>query len=155
MFVEFVWSIGASVSAPIVDGGMRRAEADRNRAVVTQRINNYASVLLAALQEVEGALVLERQQRSYLRRVDEQVKIARETLREARVRYVNGLSDYLPVLTALRSLQQLELLQLSQNRLLLEHRVRLYRALGGSWMNELEPDGLGASPVAVDAGEEK
>lgn len=155
VFRVFVWSISAGLSAPIVDGGRRRAEVDRTRAVVAERMNNYAAVLLAALQEVEDALVQERRQLAYLERVDEQVKIAHETLREARASYVNGLGDYLPVLTALRALQQLELLQLREKKRLLEHRIQLYRALGGSWMSELERAGTAAKPVAEDAGEEE
>ena len=154
VFADFVWSISAGLSAPIIDGGVRRAEVDRTRAVAAERINNYGAVLLAALREVEDALVQERRQLAYLERVDEQVKIAHDTLREARSSYVNGLGDYLPVLTALRAQQQVELLQLREKKRLLEHRIQLYRALGGSWMSELEPADPAAKPVAEDAGEE-
>jgi outer membrane protein TolC len=81
--------------------------------------------------------VLEYHQQIFLERVDEQVQIAGETLREARLRYVNGLSDYLPVLTALRSVQLLEQEQLAQQKQLLTYRITLHRALGGSWPDEL------------------
>jgi len=155
VFAEFVWSIGAGLGAPILDGGRRRAEVSRTRAVLAERVNNYGAVLLTALREVEDALVQERRQLSYLERVDEQVQIARETLREARARYVNGLGDYLPVLTSLEALQQLELLQLREKKRLLEHRIQLYRALGGSWMSQLQPADPGTKAVAENDGEEK
>ena len=139
LFRDFVWSIGANLSVPVVDGGRRRAEVDRNRAVKQERLDAYAATLLNALREVEDALVQERQQVAFLARVDEQVDLAQSTLREARSRYANGLSDYLNVLTALRSLQVLELRQIQERKHLLDYRVALCRALGGTWTNELTP----------------
>ena len=139
VFKYFVWSLAGGASVPLVDGGRRVAEADRNRAVLRQNLNGYADTILTALREVEDALVQERRQAEYLTRVEEEVSIARDTLRESRSRYVNGLTDFLPVLTALRDVQRLELTIVAQRRLRLGYRVDLYRALGGSWMKNLTP----------------
>jgi len=139
LFDEFVWTIGASLTAPLYDGGLREAEVDRTQAVVEERLAAYGAALLNALREVQDALVEERQHQAYLREVREQLKLGNETLREARNRYIHGLSDYLPVLTALRDVQRLELLELNERRQLLSLRIQLYRALGGSWMRELTP----------------
>ena len=48
------------------------------------------------------------------------------------------LNDYLPVLNALEITQQLTRDLITARRRLLEYRVNLYRALGGSWSRELE-----------------
>ena len=139
LFDNWVWNLMANLTWPVFDGGRRKAEVERTKAVVQERLHAYGQVVLRALQEVEDALVQERKQAEYLLQLEDQVNLARATLREARMRYVNGLSDYLPVLTALRSLHQLERSRLTAKRLLLLFRVQLYRALGGAWTSELAP----------------
>ncbi|MEL7372512.1 MAG: TolC family protein, partial [Myxococcota bacterium] len=64
-------------------------------------------------------------------------RLAKTTLDQAKTRYVNGLSDYLPVLTALNNLQQLEQAQVAARRSLLSFRIQLYRALAGDWPAEI------------------
>jgi outer membrane protein TolC len=56
---------------------------------------------------------------------------------------LKGLNDYLPVLTQLLSVQNLERDVIERRAELLVARVSLYRALGGSWMDELEPSLVG------------
>ena len=139
LFDNWIWNVAASLTLPVFDGGRRKAEVERTKAVVQERLHAYGQVVLRALQEVEDALVKERKQEEYLLQLENQVNLAQATLREARMRYVNGLSDFLPVLTALQSLQQLERSRLTAKRLLLSFRVQLYRALGGDWTKELVP----------------
>ena len=139
VFNDFVSSLAAGVGLPIIDGGRRAADVDRNRAVMAEQLDDYASALLTALREVEDALVQERRQTEYLKHVDTQVALAVKTHREARTRYLGGVHDFLRVLTALQDLQRLELLQISEKKRLLSYRLQLYRALGGSWMSELAP----------------
>ena len=134
-----VWSLAASLLQPIIDGGRRAAEVDRTRAVLAEMVSNYGQALLTAMLEVENALVQERQQRDHIEHVSAQVEVAAITLREARNRYGQGLSDFLSVLTALRSQQQTELNLLDAQRQLLSYRVQLCRALGGTWTVDLRP----------------
>ena len=129
----------ANITWPVFDGGRRKAEVDRNEAVVKEQLGVYGQVVLRAFQEVEDALIQERKQTEFLIELERQLQLARDTLREARMRYANGLSDYLPVLAALESLQTVERSQIVAERQLLSYRVQLYRALGGSWTRILEP----------------
>jgi NodT family efflux transporter outer membrane factor (OMF) lipoprotein len=141
-----LWAILAAVTQSLFDGGRRKAEVERNRAIVEERLMQYGQVLLVAMTEVENALVQERQQLQYISDLEEQVEIARAALREARSRYREGLIDYLPVLTSLQVLQRVELSVLQAQRQLLSHRVQLCRALGGSWTGGLtSPKRGGAS----------
>jgi outer membrane protein, multidrug efflux system len=137
LFTTPLWSILAGVTGPIFDGGRRRAEVDRTRAVVEERLLTYGHVLLAAMVEVDNALVSERQQRIHIRDLEEQVEIAANTLREAQERYRQGLIDYLPVLTALQTQQQVQLSLLQAHRQLISYRIQLCRALGGTWTQNL------------------
>jgi outer membrane protein TolC len=50
------------------------------------------------------------------------------------------LNDYLPVLTQLLSVQNLERDLIRRQAELIVDRVSLFRALGGTWMNDLQPN---------------
>ena len=139
IFDNWIWSLFANITWPVFDGGRRKAEVDRNKAIVKESLGAYGQILLSALQEVEDALIQERKQAEFLIELERQVELARDTLREARMRYANGLSDYLPVLAALESLQTVERSLITAKRQLLSFRVQLYRALGGTWTLAMEP----------------
>ncbi len=132
-----LYSILAAVTAPLFDGGRRKAEVDRTRAVVEERVWTYGQVLLQAMLEVENALVQERQQKVYIGELEHQVEVSQNTLTQAQDLYQQGLTDYLPVLTALQVLQQSQVALLQARRQLLSYRIQLCRALGGSWTGEL------------------
>ena len=150
LFNDLIWTVAGGIAGPLFDGFRRRAEVDRTKAVLQDQLWAYGQVVLTAFQEVEDALVQEAQQQKRLYELDKQVALSKETLAQARTRYLNGLSDYLPVLTALTGLQQLEQSQLAARRGLLSFRIQLYRALGGGWTSEIA-SGLAASV----GGEEK
>lgn len=138
LFDTSVWNIAGNLAAPFIDGGRRRAEVDRTKAVVDEQLHAYGQAFLKAVQEVEDALVQERRQHEHLAELDRQVTFSERALVEARLRYVTGLSDYLPVLAALQTLQDAERERLAAKRQLLSFRIQLYRALGGSWTDELD-----------------
>jgi len=138
-FESFVWNFMGSMSASIWDGGRRAAEVNRNEAVVKERIYAYGQTLLTALLEVESSLTLERSQGRNIDVLRRQADTAQRALDAARRRYRSGLGNFLPVLTALRSLRLAEQNLLTANRQLLSHRVQLYRALGSRWTEQLEP----------------
>jgi outer membrane protein TolC len=139
LFDDTIFGMLASLVQSVFDGGQRSAEIDRRKAIVEELLATYGQLVLQALVEVENAIVQERHQRDHIASVEEQLVIARDTLREARNRYAEGLSDFLPVLNALVSLEQIEQSLLQAKRQLLSYRIQLYRALGGSWTTTLEP----------------
>ena len=138
LFEDFIWSLGSSLLAPILDGGRRRAELRRSRFAVKEKLENYGSTVLTAIREVEDALAREQYQIEYIEELDENLSLAKATLDEAKARYLNGLSDYLPVLTALVNLQNLQRSRVTAQRELLSLRIGLHRALGGTWMRDLD-----------------
>lgn len=138
LFDDWIWNLAAGLTGPVLDGGRRASEVRRVRAAAEDLLNAYGQALLRALREVEDALVQEDRQRELLERQREQLFLARDTLEQARSRYLRGLSDYLPVLTALQTTQVLERGELSAHRQLLAYRIQLHRALGGDWTQHLE-----------------
>ncbi|MGE0785226.1 MAG: efflux transporter outer membrane subunit [Sandaracinaceae bacterium] len=135
---SFVWSLASSLLAPVLDGGRRAAEVRRNEAALRERVQTFGQTLLTALFEVESSLTQERQLAAQIASLEDQLSAANATLFESRRRYSEGLSDYLPVLTALSAVQRTEQSILAARRQLLSQRVQLARALGGSWSSELE-----------------
>ena len=67
---------------------------------------------------------------------------ARRALEEAIQRYRRGLSDYLPVLTQLLAVQDLERDLIRQQEILIRYRIGLYRALGGGWLDISETSAI-------------
>jgi outer membrane protein TolC len=64
---------------------------------------------------------------------------ARSVLDLARTLYRSGTADYLRVLTGLTALQDVERTLLEARRQQISHRIELCRALGGSWVDAVEP----------------
>jgi NodT family efflux transporter outer membrane factor (OMF) lipoprotein len=135
--VDLLWdnwflNLLGNLTAPLLDGHRRKAEVDRLEAVVEENLAAYRQTILTAVREVEDALVGEKKLREYLEGLRAQLSAAQNALNEARSRYRNGLIDYLPVLTQLLSVQNLERTIIQRNADLLVARVNLHRALGGA-----------------------
>ena len=154
VFNAWVVSIAADAVAPLLDGGERKAEVDRTRAVVSERIHDYAVVVLDSLREVEDALVRERMQQEYIASLRAQYAISTDVVERMRDRHTRGGLSYLDVLQALTSQQGLERSILAAKRQLLEYRVALCRALAGGWtMNRPEPAVIADARSGGQAGE--
>lgn len=134
LFNTWLLDMAAQAALPLIDGGNRRAEALRQRAIADERFHAYRETVLSAVGDVEDALSQNRYQAEELGALEQQLEAARTTLHQAQVSYTNGDQDYLNVLNSLRSVQSLEQ-QIVEERLNLHlYRVALYRALGGrSW----------------------
>jgi NodT family efflux transporter outer membrane factor (OMF) lipoprotein len=133
-----LYSIFAGITGPIFDYGRRKAEVARTRAVVEERLAAYGGAMVQAMIEVELALGQEQYAQAHLAESAVQTDVATAMVREAREAYREGQIDYLPVLTAVQSEQQVALSILTLQRALLTIRVSLYRALGGTWTATLE-----------------
>ncbi len=139
LFDSWLSNISAQLLGPLFDGGRRRAEVERQRAIAEQSLARYAQATLVAFREVEDALVSEREQRAYLASLETQLELAAETLIATRQRYANGDLTYIDVLSAQQSHQQLERSVLTARRQQTEFVIELCSALGGGWELEEHP----------------
>lgn len=128
---SLVAALAASVVAPLFDGGERRAEVAKRRAELEGAVAAFGDLFLGALRDVESALVIERKQTERLSRQVTQLETAKRLLAETRNRYSQGLTDYLPVLAALTTVQRLEREIVTTRRNRISQRIALHRALGG------------------------
>jgi outer membrane protein TolC len=130
------WSLLGNLAMPLVDGGRRRAEVDRKEAALREAVANYQQKVLTAFQEVEDALVNNYATEQRVERLAETAQATGATLRLSTDRYLAGLVDYLPVLTAQRTDFDVSSRLLAARRQLLAERISLARALGGDWMRD-------------------
>jgi NodT family efflux transporter outer membrane factor (OMF) lipoprotein len=130
-----VWNLAGNLAAPLVDGGNRRAEVDRTRAVYDERLAGYRKTVIIAFQEVEDALVKNRTTAEKIQRLKNEETVAGATLRLSKDRYFDGISDYLPVLTAQSAQYNTQSRLLAARRELIANRISLARAMGGNWMD--------------------
>ena len=133
LFDNYISSIIAGITAPLFDGGLRRAEVERSQGVVEQALSEYGQAVLTAVGEVEDALLFERQQQQYIHSLEAQLDYASLTMEQLKERYLKGIENYQRVLTALTSLQSLEQKLITAKTDLLLNRVDLCRALGTGW----------------------
>jgi NodT family efflux transporter outer membrane factor (OMF) lipoprotein len=133
LFDAWLASIAAGLTAPLLDGGARRAEVDRTAAVVNERLNAYGQTVLTALGEVESALVRETMLRRELDSVDTQVALSEQVVERTRNSYLGGDTDYLRVLNARITQQTLVRSRIALRFELLNTRIALCRALAGGW----------------------
>jgi len=122
-----VWSLGAGLLGPIIDGGRYAARTEQAQAQARQAEAGYQKAVETAFREVADALS---NVRLDLRsRVDQ----ARNALRLAQRRYESGYSAYLEVLDAQRTLNDAQLAFIRNRQAYLSYSVDLMNALGGGW----------------------
>ena len=128
-----VWSLGASASDAIFQGGARTAAVRAARATYDQSVADYRQTVLTAFQQVEDALstlrILREQSTVQARAVADARHAAQIALNEYRA----GTQAYTTVITAQNTLlaAQQTALSIEQNRL--SAAVSLIQALGGGW----------------------
>ena len=127
------WTLGPSVSLPLLDGGRLRAREAGAYARFHETSALYRSTVLAAFKEVEDNRALLHWLGQESVDTDAGATAAESTLSAALALYREGATSYLEVVTA-----QTALLQAQQSALDLRTRRRvadvgLIRALGGGW----------------------
>lgn len=121
------------VSIPLFTGGKLLDQQRAARARAEQARARYEQTVLGALVEADDALSGLRLGRDQLTAQQTQVQAYLRAYALAVQRYENGVSSYLEVLDAQRSLFNAQLSLVAQERQYLGATVRLYKALGGSW----------------------
>jgi outer membrane protein, multidrug efflux system len=136
-----IWSLGASLTQPIFDGGRLRSNIDRARAVHAENLADYRERLLIAFKEVETALsalrILDSQHESQLRAVNS----AERAEQLATARYKTGLVNVLELIDAQRTRLQVERGRLLVRQQQMLASVTLIRALGGGWAERRDASG--------------
>ncbi len=126
-------SLRPGLSLPLFDGGFRRAQVEAASAREEQALAAYRASVLAALEEVENALVGLGAASSARASLREALEEQRQAARFARELYVGGVADFLTVLDAERERFALEDRFLASDGEVALQFVALAKALGGGW----------------------
>jgi multidrug efflux system outer membrane protein len=127
------------MSFPVFDNKKVASASAAARARAEQARASYEGVALNALREANDALVAVHTTRDEALALATQANAFRQALDLATVRYQAGLSTYLDLLDAQRSLFAAELAMSQAELAELTAGVQLYKALGGSWVTTATP----------------
>lgn len=134
-----IWSLGASASENLFDGGARSSMVKQAEAQYDMSVASYRQTVLEAIQGVEDQLsnlrILEQQYKEQ----QQAVNLANETAQIALNQYKVGTQDYTTVVT-----QQVTSLSNQQTALGIQQQrmvdsVLLIQNLGGGWNDQYLP----------------
>ena len=130
---NLAWMTAANLLSPLIDGGLAAARVEQASAEQRQAVAGYGQTVLDAFGEVEAGL-------DRLGTLDERsestavsAEAASGALDISRLRYEEGETDLLEVLSIQQRLFAAEADLSSLQRARLENWVRLNLALGGDW----------------------
>jgi multidrug efflux system outer membrane protein len=127
------WHLFANLLQPIFAGGALRGKVEVRQSQQRQAVYAYERTLLQAFREVEDALVTLRKVGQQRTELQQRATAEGQVVELAELRYKGGVSDYLEVLDAQRSLFNA---QIDDATTASEHTrslIQLYKALGAGW----------------------
>ena len=127
------WSFGPSISLPIFDWGAREADLDLAKALEVEQVANYDRTVQTAFREVSDALAGRRYLGEQVDTLNRALEAQERIARIARLRYREGVANYLEVLDAERNLFNAQQQLLATQRAELQNRATLFVALGGGF----------------------
>lgn len=127
------WSFIPQITLPIFDTGRNTArlevsEADRDIAVA-----GYEKAVQTAFREAADALILKENIDNQLKAQESLVSALNKSYEHASARYETGVSAYINVLDAQRSLFAAQSSHIATRLLKEANTLTLYKALGGGW----------------------
>jgi NodT family efflux transporter outer membrane factor (OMF) lipoprotein len=127
------WALGPNVAQYIFDGGLRRAQLDQAKAVLSQAGAHYRSVALEAFRQVQDQLALLDNYQAETADQDAAVVAAQHTLDLSLEQYRDGAVDYLNVVDSQVAALSAQRAQLQLQTRQLQASVNLVQAIGGGW----------------------
>jgi NodT family efflux transporter outer membrane factor (OMF) lipoprotein len=137
------WSVGPAFQWRIFDAGRVRAQIRVQNARQEQALASYEKTVLMGFEEVENALVAYAKEQARNVPLRAAVASSRKSLEISRDQYANGVTSFINVLDAERSLYQTEDSLVQSDQAVAQDLIALYKALGGGW----EEPGPGGPPV--------
>jgi NodT family efflux transporter outer membrane factor (OMF) lipoprotein len=127
------WSIGPSVQWKLFDAGRVRANIRVQDARQEEALAAYERTVLTAFEEVENGLVSYAKEQVRRQSLRDAVTSSQKSLDLARRLYAGGLTDFLRVLDAERSLYDAQDRLAQSDKAISGNLIALYESLGGGW----------------------
>jgi len=127
----FSWGFGPSVSLPIFDAGLRKANYQVSEIEQQQALNTYEKAIQTAFKEVNDVFANRATLNQQLAAYNQSLAANQKYYQIVQARFKAGLDNYLGVLDAQRSIysSQQSILNTKQSQLL--SQIQLYQVLGG------------------------
>ena len=127
----FSWGFGPSVSLPIFDAGLRKANYQVSEIEQQQALNTYEKAIQTAFKEVNDVFANHATLNQQLTAYNQSLAANQKYYQIVQARFKAGLDNYLGVLDAQRSIysSQQSILNTKQSQLL--SQIQLYQVLGG------------------------
>jgi len=127
------WSFVPSVSIPIFDAGVNRANLDIANVSKRIEVANYEKAIQQAFKDVSDSLAGQSTYKDELgaRQLDTAANQRNYDL--SAMRFHEGVDNFLNVLVAQRSLYSAQQSEITTKLGLLNQQITLYKALGGGW----------------------
>lgn len=127
------WSAGPSASWNLFQAGKTYFNVKLQKAVAEAAGVSWNSAVLAALKEVEDAIVSAQKERERIAHINKLVESNKKAFELSSKLYSEGEIEFLDLLDTQRSMLSSEQSQVSSRRQFVSNIVSLYAALGGGW----------------------
>ena len=128
-----VWSIGPTLSWPILNYGRIRNNIRVQDAAFQEAAVNYQNTVLQAAAEVESSLYGFLKSREQLAYLTESAESARQSLELSTIQYTEGETDFLRVDIAATNVARQQDSQAAVEGRVAANLIGAYKALGGGW----------------------
>ena len=128
-----VFQIGPQITWNVFDAGRIRQNIKVEDAIQEQALIQYEASILTAVKDVEDALIAYADEQVRRRSLVNSTQAAERAAGMARDLYTAGLSDFISVLEAERSLFSFQDQLAVSEGVVTSNLIRLYKALGGGW----------------------
>jgi multidrug efflux system outer membrane protein len=127
------WSIGPSVNWQLFSAGAVQSNIKVQKAIEQQFVLGYQKTVLTALQDVEDALIAYVNEQQHHKALADAVASNKQAVQLSTLLYTEGITDFLSVLDAQRSLYATQQAYTQSTANLSTDLIALYKALGGGW----------------------
>lgn len=127
------WSYGSTISLPIFEGGLRRAQLQQSWSIYRETEDKYRSIVLNAFREVENGLSLTNRLNAAAKKLDETVAATQKTQELTMDLFRGGLGSSLDLIYAQVATLTARIDSVQVKTRVLKACVDLIRALGGGW----------------------
>jgi NodT family efflux transporter outer membrane factor (OMF) lipoprotein len=129
------YSFGPTVQWNLFAAGRIRANIEAQNEAEQQAWLTYQKTVLAALGDVEGALVAYVKEQQHRQALLAAVAANKEAVELATRLYAEGHTDFLNVVSAQRALYSVQDALVQSERAVATNLIAIYKALGGGWEN--------------------
>ncbi len=127
------FAVGPSVTWPLFQGGAIVSNVHLQEALRDESFITYQQTVLAAFQDVENALIAFAKEQQHYKLLNDAVLANRKAVDLSSQLYIAGLTDFLNVEIAQRTLYSSEDALVQSETNIITDLTALYKALGGGW----------------------